>query len=419
MPRPNPSRREPAPPDAEALRDALDRLREEGEPDPAAIGSRLHDLTAKFQEAPDRAAPRRLREVALPALVALYDARLPAALAGEPDGYSSERNDLLFVLKQFAGYGTAAGTDRVIAAARSALNDGFLWQMVFGAYTGGHPERGRLIRELADDPPANFAGVTFLDLCNAAAREDDLPGDLPGGAGHPFDTPAGRDRLRGYLADPGGESASYAVSAAAALPFLTDADDLFALAADHPDPGVRLEGAWAAAKQDREQGWKRLRGFCLDPAHAAVAATYLEELGRPELIPEAAREPDFLAKAEMAGWLAHPQEFGRPPDALEQIDARELRWPPTDDVREVRLFRYRYDADPEDSESEPDEGLGMVGSVTFALFGETTADLSPEDAYGLHCAWELEMNEDPRAPKQRTAAAGRKLLRAANPGGGF
>ena len=52
----------------------------------------------------------------------------------------------------------------------------------------------------------------------------------------------------------------------------------------------------------------------------------------------------------------------------------------------------------------------MVGSVTFALFGETNADLSPEDVYGLHCCWELECNGDDRAPRKRSAAAGRKLL---------
>ena len=52
----------------------------------------------------------------------------------------------------------------------------------------------------------------------------------------------------------------------------------------------------------------------------------------------------------------------------------------------------------------------MVGSITFALVGETTPDMTPEDAYGVHCCWELEVNDDPRAPKKRSAKAGRKLL---------
>jgi hypothetical protein len=36
----------------------------------------------------------------------------------------------------------------------------------------------------------------------------------------------------------------------------------------------------------------------------------------------------------------------------------------------------------------------MVGAATFALFGEATADLPPEDIYGLHCCWELGSAQD-------------------------
>jgi hypothetical protein len=113
----------------------------------------------------------------------------------------------------------------------------------------------------------------------------------------------------------------------------------------------------------------------------------------------------------MCRWLAHPMEFGKPPTHIELYDTRELFWPPTGDRRRVWLFKYTYD--------EPDKrksGLGMVGSVTFAMFGETTADLSAEDAYGLHCAWELEFRKDPRAPEQRTAIAGRGILAKHNDG---
>jgi hypothetical protein len=52
----------------------------------------------------------------------------------------------------------------------------------------------------------------------------------------------------------------------------------------------------------------------------------------------------------------------------------------------------------------------MVGSTTFALAGDPTADLSAEDAYALYCCWELQANGDARAPAERSVAAGRKLL---------
>ena len=94
--------------------------------------------------------------------------------------------------------------------------------------------------------------------------------------------------------------------------------------------------------------------------------------------------------AEMIQWLEYPTEFGRAPDHIEVYDHRRLFWPPTKDERDVWLFRYRY----EEEGGEPEEGVGMVGSVTFALFGEATADLPPEDIYALHCVWELQQEGD-------------------------
>ena len=38
--------------------------------------------------------------------------------------------------------------------------------------------------------------------------------------------------------------------------------------------------------------------------------------------------------------------------------------------------------------------------------------MSPEDAYALHCCWDLEANDDVRAPEERTIAAGRAILEA-------
>jgi hypothetical protein len=80
----------------------------------------------------------------------------------------------------------------------------------------------------------------------------------------------------------------------------------------------------------------------------------------------------------------------------------------TNETRRLRLIRYRYAK----TADEPNEsaGVGLVGSITFSLFSETTADMPPEDVYALHCCWELETNQDPRAPQKRSASAGRTLL---------
>ena len=131
---------------------------------------------------------------------------------------------------------------------------------------------------------------------------------------------------------------------------------------------------------------------------------------------ELRRQVDALA--EMAEWLSHPNEFGRPPDELERVDTRTLAWPPTRDTRRLWLVRYRYENPSPHGQAE--EGVGLVGSVTFALFGEATCARSVDDLYGLYCAWELEVRGDPRAPEQRSSAAGRALLdRAARDGPDF
>jgi hypothetical protein len=52
----------------------------------------------------------------------------------------------------------------------------------------------------------------------------------------------------------------------------------------------------------------------------------------------------------------------------------------------------------------------MVRSAPLALFGEAVGEMCPEDVYGLNCCWELEMKRNKRAPKKRSAEAGRKLL---------
>ena len=116
--------------------------------------------------------------------------------------------------------------------------------------------------------------------------------------------------------------------------------------------------------------------------------------------------------AEMVNWLSHPNEFGHPPSKIELYDTRTLFWPPTNDQRTVWLFKYTYT--PQEADGELDVGLAMAGSVTFALFGEATDKLSPEEAYGLHCAWELEMNEDSRVPKERSPQSGLQILKKYN-----
>lgn len=382
--------------DAEALAAVLAEFRPQRSE--SVVGSDLHALAGLFQDAEDAETARHLRQHALPHLVRIYDQ------AREIEGFDS--SDLLFLLKIFAMYQDEAGTERVIDAARR-FPAGYLWSVIFGQFDAEHPLTGKVVSALADPLPTGFCAIAYLDMVNALA----IAGALDA---HPFDSARGIELLRGWLenTEPGEES--YAHSATAALPFLTEPtrSQLMTLALGHRATHVRMEAAWALARLGQRDGIEALVRWCDDPRTAWRASEYLRELDREAAIPEAATQPDFIAMAEMCQWLEHPSEFGAAPDTIELVDTRELYWPPTDDRRRFWVFRYGYKAT---EEREADVGHGLVGSVTFALFGETTAELRPLEIYALHCCWELQCSEDPRAPEERSVSEGLALLRKHNP----
>ena len=381
---------------------------------PEAAGSLpLHELTAFFQTVDSKEAATVLRQEGLPHLRRFLETAVQELLPADPDDSPAQQrhNTHLFVLKILAMYRQPGDGPLLVQAARNPrMAGGYLWSIVFGIVGDRHPDAAAVCEALGEPPPEGFVGVAYLDFANAMAVGRKI-------ARHPFDSEAGIARLVGYLEDRNPKNYSYAVSATASIPFLDAAarDTLMTSADQHPDALVRLEAAWALAKTGSEFGRQRLAQLCLKPRFAARAIEYLEELGLGAHIPAKARDPDYQAMAEMCKWLMHPMEFGAAPDEISQYDTRMLNWPPTNDRRRLWLFRYRYE--PRDG-ADANEGIGLVGSVTFALFGEATVALSPEDVYALHCCWELQTNGDPRAPEQRAAAAGRKMLAEANPGFG-
>jgi hypothetical protein len=363
--------------DAEAICRTLDLLATATSP--VGGDSALHALVGLFQDVagPDCPAFEVLRRDGIPRLAALVR-----------DGISGEsprdENELLFALKILALFGTAAGTDVIIEAARKPFNpDGYMWSVILGAYTKDHPQRGRLLAALRDPLTTGFLAVALLDAANAGLVEgsDET---------HPFDSPAGKQRLEAWLTDPDPEHFSYAVSATVALPFIgnPERDQLLAVALDHPAVNVQLEAAWAAARVGREAGIQVLARYCLDINHSNRARRYLAELDREDSIPEDAADPDFQARAEFAQWLAHPNELGRPPDELTVIDRRELNWPPERAAKPFWLIEYRV-RDTSGLKAD-DVGVGLVGGVTFCLFGYKLEERPPEDGYAIHCYWEMQ-----------------------------
>lgn len=344
-----------------------------------SFASPLHSLVSLFQQIEGSECPafEVMSEEGIPLLIDAFDARMASPKLDDVT------DDLLFIAKILAMYGTVEGTVRVIEAAQRPVDpSAYMWHVIMSIYDG-HPGRDLLFSELSDPIPPDFLGVSLLDTANSAAINGDLEE-------HPFDSPPGWERLQGWLADRDEENFSYAHSATAALPFISNPhrDQLLALAMDHLDAGIQMEAAWAAGKIGREAGLKMLARFCLDVNHSQVAQQYLEELDREDLIPEAVQEPSFQAQAEFSRWLAHPNELGCAPDALEVVDHRQLAWPPAFEEKPFWLIRYRVHATS--ALDDEDVGIGLVGSMTWCFFGYHLDQRPPEDAYAIHCYWEME-----------------------------
>jgi len=343
------------------------------------FSSPLYALTGLFQKVEGRDAPafKVLRDEGLPQLIRIFDAKIKNLDDKDAD-------DLLFVLKILAMYGSREGAERIVEAARRPLKpDAFTWHVILSGFSEGHPHRDYVFKALSDPLPPDFLGVALLDSANEAA----LKGGLPR---HPYDSEAGCKRLQSWLEDRDPEHFSYAHSATAALPFLTNPsrDQLLALAMDHTDASVQMEAAWAAGKLGSEVGLKVLARSCLDVNNSDVAQRYLAELKREDLIPAESKDPSFHAKATFGSWLAHPNELGRPPDELEIVDHRLLAWPTDRKPKPFWLIRYRV----RDSTglAEDDVDCGLVGSMTWCFFAYKMHERPPEDAYAIFCYWEME-----------------------------
>jgi len=316
-----------------------------------------------------------------------------------------DADTVVFVAKVLAAYGEPDDVELVLRLARDAeCEDRYLWSVIFSVVGSHEANVLPIVDGLRDPLPRKFCGIAFLDFCNEAANR---------GASlkHPFDSVEGHLRLKELLSSEDESDFSYAISATAALPFIDkDASSkIAAMAESHPDVTVRMECAWAQAKMGQTSGLERLAEFARNPVFAHRAIRYLEELGHAERVPEEARAPEAMALAEMAQWLAHPNELGVPPEDVSVADTRELFWPPTNDRRRLWVIRYKHRAD-----GELVEDYGLVGSTTWAMFG-SSAVRGPLDVYAVHCCWELQANEDPRAPTDLSTAAGHRILAERNP----
>lgn len=380
--------------------------------DPADGASALEATLGWCANTENKGARRVLERGAPPQLLRIFDALIEDA---EED--SKLFDALMKAVAAMALLEMPEGVSRMLRAAQLEgqwENDN--WDAVYGVVLPRkkHAWVDALVDGLKDEMPGGMIGILFLDLCTLQSSAKQLPE-------HPFKSPLGIQRMTAWLNQEGGSRVSYAISTCAALEFLPESirAQLLEVADQSPEPEVRIAAAKARIEANDKSGFDRLKEIGNDPRYAMGIIRYLLELkAPPERYPERFTAPGFktfLAKAELCEWLSHPHEFGRPPQKLHKIDSRKIYWPPSDKMKRVYLFRYEYA--PRKKKKKPTVGVGMVGGeATFSLFGEVTEDMAPEEMYALHCAWELELLQDERAPKKRSVRAGLRLLSDYNEG---
>ncbi|MFM7562122.1 MAG: hypothetical protein ACKO81_03700 [Planctomycetota bacterium] len=323
----------------------------------------------------DTPAFETLERRGIPLLAKLYDRQLERL-----DPANVEH--LLTGLHTLAMYGAIGSERRILTALRRQLGvEDAQWEEIFLTLFTPPIASDEFFSQIKLNLPAGKTGLALLQAANEASLEGDLPT-------HPFDSAAGRDRLRVWLSNQDDGDSAYRATVALAFVSEEVRKPLLPLALEYPDPSVQLEAAWAAGRNGDEQGLRLLARATLSLDLSVRAKQYLEELEREDLIPEEAKAPDFSAKAEFSDWLQHPNELGVAPDEVEIIDRRELKWPPEMQPRTVWLVRYflrdSLGLDPDDV------GCGLVGSGTWCFFDPEMLRRPPEDIYAIHCGWEME-----------------------------
>ncbi|HET9395221.1 MAG TPA: HEAT repeat domain-containing protein, partial [Nitrospiraceae bacterium] len=270
----------------------------------------LHTAIALMQQVGSAEAKATLIQHGLPRLRKLVRERLS----------NPKVEHAMFALKLIGYYRQPEDVELFVTAIRAPLEpDSFWWQPALYGFTEDNPCTQMLVDRLSDPLPTEFIRIVFLDKCNALA----VGGHLKE---HPFAAPHGVAALESCLTARDADRYSHAVSACTALPFLRpdDRDRLLKLASEHPDMLVRIETAWVSAKVGNQEGVKALIEFARDARYSTRATAYMKELGLDSHSPAEVMQPDFVARAEMSDWLAHPSEMGQPPDHLVLVDSREL-----------------------------------------------------------------------------------------------
>lgn len=344
------------------------------------IENNIYELTTLFQSASTKEAANYLNDKGIPLLIDILSTIERKQYQTQSFGSCAP-----MILKMFALYKNQEGWNKLADCVKSDFkNEEYMWSVILNAVSDNESKYDLVIQALNGKIPSGFLGICYLDMCNSIAIKTNT-------FKHPFNSQHGFAFLDAIVKNSDPAHESYIVSATASIPFLDKEyqDKLLEAVSSHKSVDIQMEAAWAGAKMGNNESVDKLAGFAKDYRYSTKAVIYLNELHLENKIPAETQAPDFQALSEMCNWLAHPNEYGAYPDHAEVLYKRNLYWPPTKDVRTLYLISYTYKNHKEDGSD--DVGIGLVGSVTFSLFGlENMLTLKPIELLAIHCNWELE-----------------------------
>lgn len=168
---------------------------------------------------------------------------------------------------------------------------------------------------------------------------------------------------------------------------------------------VQTEAAGALARLGVEAGKQRLVELAAEPSARLRVLAYAEELGCPEAIDDAFRTPTARAEAEMALWLAQPQNMGTPPTEVSVVDSRRLYWPSFDSPIDCHLVQFSYSFGDRSYSN-----IGITGPLVHAIAADLTAR-PIDDIYAVYAGWHVEHPDIFRLEPKQWNAAQQRLSR--------
>lgn len=319
-----------------------------------------------FEENP---ATETFTEKGIPQLAKCYDAVLQLK-------QKENEKDLLYLLSLMVGYKSSEATERIVEAARAPLvPHDYTWSTILSAFATEHPDKQKLLRAFLEKLPAEPIAIHLATISNELMAEETS-------SQHPFDSPAGYEFLRQWLSN--NTDVDLQMEVINTIPYLADAEQkkLLEQAAKSPFKQIQLRAASAAVTHDLPFGYEVLKNLCADVGYFDSASEQLRAAGRSDLIPNAATDPLFLAKAKLSRWLQSNTERKDAPSELEILDSRVLSLPPDHQKQQYHLIRFRY-ADPYGLEAD-EIYIALVGEKVHCTFDFDLPSRPIEDIYALY-----------------------------------